>query len=287
VISSMEERMALPPAMRGQLPRGAKAAKMVELLQEAADAVQQPVLSDIADGWAEFYQKVLDLMDRHYSDARMVAILGPDKRADVMEFKSGTLPRDWHDRLLVRVEAGESMPSSRLARMQFVLELARAHGMFGQPGTPEYQRRLREALDLDAGFISVEGDLDQAIADEENGLLLQGQQIAPNAIDNHLIHLAGSHLPFAKRMIAAGKKEVLQALMPHIQAHQQALLQQQQQMAAMQSQKPGGPGQQKPGGPQGGGGGQGEQQGPQRPEPPQVQMPQQPPPQATPVGIRR
>jgi len=215
---SMEERMALPPAARGIMPKGARAARTVELLQEAADAVQAPVLAGIADGWVSFYEKILGLMHRHYTIPRLVAMQGPSKVAEVMEFKGADLPRDWRDRLTVSVEVGESLPSSRTARMELILTLARVHGLFGPPGTTGYIRGLKRALDLE-DFVSSDEDLDVTIAEQENYAMLHGAGILPiREFDDDWVHL-GEHIGFAKRLVAAGREADAAPHLAHAKLH--------------------------------------------------------------------
>lgn len=217
--ASMEDRMALPPAVRGQLPKGARAARTVELLQEAADTIQAPVLNDLADSWARFYKLILMLVHKHFTVDRIVRIIGEDKTSETYEFKGETLPRDWTDRIDVRVEAGESLPSSKMMRIEFILTLAQRHGFFGQPGTPEYIKRLGEALDLDAGFMKQEGDVDVSIAEDENVAIFRGEEVHAREWDDHLIHLR-THLAYMKRMVLAKREEEAEKLLPHFREHQ-------------------------------------------------------------------
>lgn len=248
--TSMEERMALPPAVRGQMPKGARAAKMIELLQEAADSIQAPVLNDISDSWSIFYQKILLFMHEHFSTERLVSIVGEDKLSEVSEFKGEVLPRDWYDRLNVRVEAGESLPSSKMMRMEFILTLARDHAFFGKPGDPDYTRRLSEALDIDAGFTKQDSDFDVSIAEDEDVRLLKGDDVVHvREYDDHLIHLR-THMLFMKRLVLSGKEDQADLIMPHLREHQTAVAK----LAAQEAPKsapPGspGPGTAQPGGP--------------------------------------
>ena len=221
--ASMEERMALPPAVRGQLPRGARAARTVELLQEAADQIQAPVLNDIAESWATFYEISLRFIHRHFSVDRIVGIIGEDKRTEANEFLGNVLARDWNDRLSVKVEAGESLPSSKMMRIEFILTLAQRHQFFGQPGTPEYIQRLSEALDLDAGFAKLEGDIDTSIAEDENIKLLRGDEdVHVRDYDDHIAHMR-THMQMMKRLVVSGREDQADKIFPHFSVHQQKL----------------------------------------------------------------
>lgn len=253
---SMEERMALPPAVRGQMPKGARAAKMIELLQEAADAIQAPVLNDISDSWGIFYEKILLFVHKHFSVERMVGIIGEDKASESAEFKGEILPRDWHDRLAVRVEAGESLPSSKMMRIEFILTLAKEHGFFGKPDDPDYAKRLGEALDIDAGFLKQDSDVDVSIAEDEDVRLLRGDDtVHVREYDDHLTHLR-VHLQFMKRLVVSNKEDQADLILPHLQEHQTVVAR----LAVSQAPKSGppqqpagqGPGGGVPGGPGGG-----------------------------------
>lgn len=212
--ASFEERFHLPPAARGIMPKGARAARTVQLLQEAADEVNVPILDGLADGWRPFYEEVVELMREHYTVARLVAIEGRDKRAEILAFKGTDIPGDWRERIAINVEMGESLPRSRSAKWDVILTLARDHGFFGKAGTPDYVRKLRAALELDAGFVQTEEDLDAMIAEDENLQMLHSSQALPvRRIDDDWVHLV-EHLTFAKGLIARGEEG---RAAPHIQ----------------------------------------------------------------------
>lgn len=220
---SMEERMALPPAVRGQLPKGARAARTVELLQEAADSIQAPVLNDLADSWAGFYEQILEFMKERFTVERIVSIVGEDKRSETHEFRGDVLPRDWQDRLSVKVEAGESLPSSKMMRIEFILTLASKHGFFGKPGEPDYMKRLGEALDIDAGFMKTDSDIDVSIAEDENvKILREDPSVNVREYDDHLTHLR-VHMMFMKRLVVSKQEEQANSVLPHLQQHQAAV----------------------------------------------------------------
>lgn len=252
--SSMEDRMALPPATRGVLPKGARAARTVELLQESADAIQAPVLNDLSDSWSIFYKKILMLMHKHYTTERMITFVGEDKRAETMEFKGDVLPRDWTDRLIVQVESGESLPSSKMMRIEFILTLAQRHGFFGPAGSPEYTRKLAQALDIDAGFMSDDSTYDVSIAEDENVKMIKGrgEEVHVRQYDDQLTHLR-VHLMFMKRLVVSGREDEADIVLPHLQEHQAEIA---KVMAAQvkgtapsaepDQKKPGGPPEQKP-----------------------------------------
>lgn len=221
--TAIEDLMALPPAVRGQLPKGARAARTVELLQESADAIQAPVLNDISDSWGIFYEKILMFMHKHFTTARIITFVGEDKQAETMEFKGDVLPRNWHDRLAVKVEGGESLPSSKMMRIEFILTLAQRHAFFGQPGSPEYIKKLAEALDLDAGFMKDDSNYDVSIAEDENIKIIKGDDtVHLRPYDDHLTHLR-VHLLFMKRMVVSNREDEADKVFPHLQEHQGAM----------------------------------------------------------------
>jgi hypothetical protein len=152
----------------------------------------------------------------------MIAIEGEANIAEVLEFQGDLLPRDWRDRLSVKVEAGESLPSSRLARMELVLTLARVHQVFGQPGTPQYARRLREALELDSGFLPTDEDLDESMAEQENLVAIHGDLPPVHEWDDDPVHLR-THLTYLKRMAVAGRLDATGPLTQHVDMHRAQL----------------------------------------------------------------
>jgi hypothetical protein len=217
---AFEEAMALPPAARGQMPKGARAFRTLELLKESADEVQAPVLNEQADSWVIVYEKLLLLMDRHASVSRMLAYVGEDKLAATVEWKQGLLPRDWRDRLRVQVEAGESLPSTGQGRREFTFDMVKV-GAFGDPKRdPQFPIKLRDAMDLGPGFIPNDQDLDITIAQRENWQMLKsGAAVRVSQIDDDLVHLR-EHMTFAKRLVAAGREgDAEERLLPHIRDH--------------------------------------------------------------------
>jgi hypothetical protein len=167
----------------------------------------------------DFYEFILDIMHDQYSVARLVAMEGMGKRAEIMQFKGGDIPGDWRDRLTVSVEQGESLPRSRSARRDIFMSLGKEHGFFGQVGTPEYVRKLSEAMDFDPGFIQTENDLDRAIAEEENMDMTALQQPLPiRRIDDDWVHLV-EHLTDAKAKILRGQEGRAKPILEHAELH--------------------------------------------------------------------
>jgi len=217
--ASFEERFQVPPVIRGEVPTGVKAARGIQLLQEAADEVQAPTLEALGDGWVDFYEFILDIMHDQYTVARLIAMEGMGKRAEIMQFQGQDIPGDWRDRLTVTVEQGESLPRSRSARRDMFLTLAKEHGFFGQVGTPEYVRKLSEVLDFDPGFIQTENDLDRTIAEDENmDMTASGKPLPIRRIDDDWVHLV-EHLTDAKAKIARGQEAKAVAILAHADLH--------------------------------------------------------------------
>lgn len=219
---SMEERMSLPPAMRGQMPRGAKAAKMVELLQESADAIQAPVIADLADGFSIFWQKVLGLVIEHYPEELLLQICGDHRRAAIKYIKSPKFKADWKAKILVQAESGQPLPASRIARNQLILDLARRDLLFGPPGSQEHIRKLRDALGLESSMVPTENDKDAEIARNENLMLRTGRMPKISPIDDDQVHIV-EHSDDAKSMRGANEDANLGPHLQHIMQHRQAL----------------------------------------------------------------
>jgi hypothetical protein len=239
--TSMEERMSLPPAMRGQMPRGAKAAKMVELLQEAADQIQAPVLADLADGFSEFWTKTLGLIIEHYTEAGLLRIVGEHRRAAVQYMLSDKFKSEWRSKLLVRSEAGQPLPASRIARNQLLLDLARRDLMFGPPGTVEHVRKLRDAMGLEPSMFPTDGDKDAEIAHNENRRLRHGEDVQISPIDDDQVHIV-EHTDDAKSIRSADPTIDIQRHLDHIALHRTSLQAKMQSLTPPPPVQPGQPG---------------------------------------------
>ncbi len=223
ITQQIENRMALPPVMRGEMPKGNKAAKSLEMLREISDEVNQPIVADLADSWVEVWKQMLGWMQQEYGDDDITAIVGADKQGIVTHFKRGSIPTDWEDRILLTVDTGGALPTGRLARMQTILELSRKDQMFGRPGTPEHARQLKQALGFDAGYLESETDLDRSIAQQENTHLRLGQQMPVHEFDDDQTHIA-EHLAYVKQLTITGEPAQFTAIiMQHVNQHRAAL----------------------------------------------------------------
>jgi hypothetical protein len=223
IASAIENRMALPPVMRGEMPKGNKAAKSLEILREISEEVGQPIVADLADSWVEVWKQMLGWMQQEYEDDDITSIVGADKQGVAMHFRRGSIPANWEDRILITVDTGGALPTGRLARMQTILELSRKDKLFGNPGTPEHARQLKQAIGFDAGYLESETDLDRSIAQQENTHLRMGQMLPVHEFDDDQTHIA-EHLAYIKQLTITGEPAQFTAtIMQHVNQHRAQL----------------------------------------------------------------
>lgn len=161
------------------VPSGVTAAKAIGFLQEQDDMRLGPTAQAYEDAIAALAKIKLHLAKQFYEERRTVRIAGKDNTVKVVEFYKDDIP----DEVDVRVEAGASLPKSRVARQHFVMDLWNAKML------PDLRVALRllELGEVDGLYDKINRDINQA--ERENEKLKGGQQIAVEKWHNHAVHL--------------------------------------------------------------------------------------------------
>jgi len=225
---------------RGQQPGQVTAATAISYLQEQDDTLLAWAVGSLEDGMARLGRHLLSHVVQFWGAPRLVRVVGEDQSFDAVEL-TGSALRGNTD---VRVQAGSALPTSRAARQATVLELFKL-GAFGAPGSPEATAQLLEALDL-SGMEQALADwrIDQREATRENTMMAQGRPCQVQPWQNHEAHIA-THNRFRKgQRFLALPPEVHAMFAEHVQAHEEANMQQQMvaQLAGGGMMPPGAPG---------------------------------------------
>lgn len=113
---------------RGQTPAGVTAGTAIAYLQEQDDSILSYAFDSLEEGIEKIAHMTLGYVQQFWSIPRMLRTVGNDGAFDVLTLKGSDL-RSNND---IRVEAGSSLPTSKAAKMAFIMdlmkmEIGRAH----------------------------------------------------------------------------------------------------------------------------------------------------------------
>lgn len=267
-IRDMEEIGGTFNILGGDREKGVPSYSGLAFLQENASDVHLPTFRLWEKALERASSKRLWLVSKFYTqDLPELTALLRDKLAQTSDMElSQFTGNDLLDNCDVRIEAGTSIPRSRVLFQQTVMELLKNGMLAPVMQDPELYVQLLEIFGL-SSFSGQKGD-DVRKAQLENAIFLSFKkwqptdvQMAPGPPDpmtgmpsqmlvtpvtalfvpeeDHQVHIA-AHLRLLKspQSIANGPLYV-QAIRSHIMQHQQVLAQQQAQMMAQQAPPPG------------------------------------------------
>lgn len=104
---------------RGQTPAGVTAGTAIAYLQEQDDSILSYAFDSLEEGIEKIAHMTLGYVQQFWSIPRMLRTVGNDGAFDVLTLKGSDL-RSNND---IRVEAGSSLPTSKAAKMAFIMDL--------------------------------------------------------------------------------------------------------------------------------------------------------------------
>ena len=222
----MEDIAGQHDSSMGRVPSGAKSGVAIDALSEQDNSQLTPVLITIEQKLTTFCEMVLDIMQAHYTEPRLLNITGDTMQSEINIFKGEELKG--HRR--IKITLGSALPVSKSARQNFILDLKKE-----QLITPQKALELLEFGDVEGIYHSI----DENQAKIENQEMLRGITYQVTDYEDHTIHVR-VHTEFMKK-----KKEfvklpppVVEAFMNHYKEHQDYLLAEKQ--AAMSLEQGGG-----------------------------------------------
>ncbi|HEX7025376.1 MAG TPA: hypothetical protein VF187_11215 [Gemmatimonadales bacterium] len=201
---------------RAQVPSGVRTGIAIAYLQEQDDTRLNPTAQELERAFEQVETYKLRLARQFYIEPRVARIVGEDRVTEVIEFTREDIP----DGADVRVQAGSSLPQSRVARQEFVLELWRERLI----QDPRVALRMLEFGDVEGIFEDT--DLDVAQAERENEGLKQGLWHEPEDFENHLVHIHEHNRYRKTQEYDALPPEIQELFRHHVALHQQFLGQQ-------------------------------------------------------------
>ena len=175
----MQDRAGLNDASSGKAASSAPAASLMAL-QQADDTKLSISVTSLSKFIARMGYQILMLARQFWDEERTIRVWSDENILEAYRY----LGSDIADQLDVHVDSESGMPKSKAARIQMVMELAKAfpHDV----GFPEVVRML-ELPGFD--FLLRNSDVHQRKQYREIGLMLGGEECRPEAFDNHQVHL--------------------------------------------------------------------------------------------------
>lgn len=180
----MEDISAVHDTSMGRIPSQAKSGIAIENLSELDNSQLSPVLMGIEQQLAFFCETVLDIVEKRYTEPRLIGITGEEMAQEVKTFRGEQVKGNRR----ISISLGSSLPTSRKARQEQIMLLAE-RGYISR----EKALELMEFGDVEGVFHSI----DESQAKTENRQMLQGIIHQPEQWENHTIH-AKVHTDFMK-----------------------------------------------------------------------------------------
>lgn len=192
-------------------PAGARSGLMVAYLQEQDDTRLHPTYEAFIRMLEKLETMKLRLARVFYTEPRTARIVGENDQVEVFEFHGRDIPED----VDVKVKSGYSLPQSRLARQEFILQLWDRKLIMD----PRLILRLLEFGNEEGVYEDIQ--LDTAQAQREHEQLKAGQWVEPRDFHNHDIHIY-EHDRFRKTAEYEELPPDIQALFDrHVEMHKQ------------------------------------------------------------------
>lgn len=240
--AEMGERAGQADVSNGSAPASMPAASVMAL-QEADDTKLAISMKHLSKGISQTGWQWLMLVKQFWQEPRIVRAWSQEGDIEAESF----IGSDLGQQLDVHVSAESSLPKSKAARMNLLMELVQIPGMFTNP------RDFLKQLDLPGiSPLLASMSVDNKQATRENAKLCDGIAVQVNYWDNHPVHIQ-EHNDFRKtemyEKIATAAvtgdsmaQQVVQAFNAHVQVHEEQMVAQQQMGPQLPGQPDGQPG---------------------------------------------
>lgn len=215
-LSSQHEITSGMPGMRTALG--------IAYMQEQDNMKLGPLSSEHTELIERLEEGKLELCKQFYDETRTLRVVGADGRVEVIEFHKEQIP----DEVKVHVVAGQALPMSRVARQQFVLQIAQTTLPNGMPlvNDPKVVLKMLEFGEFEDLYKDENAAMRQA--ERENQLLKAGQEVQARDFHVHPVHIKEHNILRMGEEYEAMAPEQQQIVDEHVQMHQQFVAVQQQ-----------------------------------------------------------
>lgn len=173
----MEDIAATHDTSMSRVPSGIKSGIGIENLTESDKSQIAPQLIDTEQQLSFFAHRVLKIMEKRYTEPRLVGITGKNLAVDVRIFKGENLQGEKR----VEISLGSNLPSNKEARAARIIDLA-DRGWIGK----EKGLELLEFGDVEGIF----HDIDKQQERVEIMEMSKGVDVIPAEWENHTVRIA-------------------------------------------------------------------------------------------------
>lgn len=188
----------------------------IQQLLEMDESRMAAVFSSWEAGIERLAKMMLEIAKTHYPDQKTLSIIGQNMEIEFIDFKGADLYGNYD----VRVQSGSSLPQSKTARQQLLLEMHKN-------GLLEDKAMVLRLLDI--GQMPEYWDetyRDVHRAKLENRLILQeGRWFAPNDYDDHVTHIREHNKERKSDAYLMAPKDRQKLMSDHVNVHGLLLMQ--------------------------------------------------------------
>lgn len=211
----------------GRIPPGVESGYHTDLLVEQALKRFGPIFKRFRVALSEHEQRKLQLIQKHWTEARLVKVLGENQDTEAFHYKGSDM-RDASDMIVTITSELEASPALRRSRVEKALET----GLLGDARRPEVRGKILEKLGIegfDVDYVSDAKKARRVIHAAKNGLEMP--PVFPG-IDNPAIQLTIFREFILSAEFEKEDEEVQQAVFQRAQELIQAQQEEQQKVQA-------------------------------------------------------
>jgi len=216
----MEDIASIHDSSMGRMPEQAKSGIAIENLTSLDNSQLMPILTHIEQQLSFFCEMVLDIMEKRYTEERLLSITGDTLSAQVKTFKGEQVKGNHR----IKISLGSGMPQTKAAKQELIMALVK-EGFI----TKEKGLELLEFGDLEGLYVNV----DETAQKGELQSMIDGQEVMVNEWDNHTAHLKILDDFLKSEEYKKTNPQILQMILVHRQQHQQGLTMEMQTAAQM------------------------------------------------------
>ncbi len=216
----MEDVSSVHDSSLGRMPDQAKSGIAIENLTSLDNSALMPILTHIEQQLGFFSEMVLDIVEKRYTEERLLHITGDTLSAQIKTFRGEQVKGNHR----IKISLGSGMPQTREARQQMIMVLVK-EGFI----TKEKGLELLEFGDLEGLYINV----DETAQKGELQAMIDGSQVMVNEWDNHAAHLKIIDDFLKSEQQKKTDPQIMQMILMHRQEHQQGLMMEMQTAARM------------------------------------------------------
>jgi len=220
MIREMQDLASMHEVSHGSIPPGVRSGRAIGWLVEQDETMFGPIIGRLNKSVEEWGRVVLRMMYHNYTERRTVSIAGEGSKPEILSFHGKQFDPTKFD---VKIKAGTGMPQSKLAKQDYIKELAK-EGFFGDFADPKVRRKVLEWME----FGGVDRMFEETMIDEqrarlENKEMMDGATPMPDEYEAHEEHIYYHDL-FRKsdefRRVSDSIKEIFST---HVEVHRQYL----------------------------------------------------------------